>query len=1385
MSDNELLARVLPYVPPYWVRQALVDPYHTLVGREDRIHAAVLFVDISGFTPMSEALSKRGREGVEELSSILDRYFETMSDLVVESGGEVVKFAGDSLLVLFPVQAEHGDAHLGAAIHCSLLMQKAMADFGQVYTSAGTFPLRMKIGMSEGTVYTTTIGDEERGMQPVFAGRPLTRCMQAEDVAGAGEIVVDAALVGRTPGRLDIGEPRGTFRVITEASDVPVLPPMEHLDVSHLEPRQVAALVDRLAPYLPPQFMERVYLGQRGILNEHRPVTIMFAKFGGLDYDRDPSVGRVLQAYFGTMQDCISRYGGRLNEVDIIADGGTLVVFFGAPTAHEDDELRAVSCAWDMQQAVMDVCAAAEVAVGPIRQSIGISTGNVFAGEVGAPVRRTYTVVGDEVNLASRLMNLAQWGEVLVTSWVQKRSAARFDLRAMGEVNVRGKAEPLLLFALTARREDRAHDALLSRLADRHPAIGRSAELAELKRVVDRAWQGVPQLLLVTGEAGVGKSHLIGEMTREWAGRGGVAYVGDCRQYGDEMPYGLWVMLLRDTFALRDSDSSERQREKVTAQLALLSSSLARHSRLLTDLLSSQPTSAARVVGPQSKEWRDRLHGAVLDLLRAMASKQPLLVVLESLHDIDVGSLALVNDLLRGLRGIPLLICAAYRPREDLLLAEEAIPTTRLVLDELSEADSLYLAQSLLKDAGLAPELAPHLVDQARGNPFYVKEIVSALTGTRNADAALGQGSVIPSSISDMILAQLDPLGEGVKLTLRIAAVVGQAFSFGVLRAAHLLPISRRDLAERLARLERLHVVRLDQFGEDIVYRFCHPIAQRVTYAGLLREDRERFHQQVAGALEQVYSHELQERYELLADHLYRGGVLTKASTYLVLAGEHAATARALREALTHLELAEELLTACGTCRPRCAQGMRLRLLLDRGRVRWGLGQVAEAKRDYEAAVVLASDLADAPSQGEALLLLGDIALFHGRYLDSQSLVCQAAQRLSALEDRGPAARGLLLLSRAYALQGDLGQARQYAEQALALQDRASDHSGVARCKSWLGELGFVTGHGAQGMDLLHRAIELAEKAGDQALVAESKLRLAQLCLRRGRWGQALQLCQEGKALCRTSSALADVANGQRVWAMILTQIGAFEQALDSLDEAMLVFTDMDWRLGLASGYWIAGEALLALGRYEESAEKFHQALTLGRSTHTAEIVILAQLGHSKLAAVERNWPEGERLCTEARARARQAQMTPLVLAARLGLARVHLGRGQWRLARREAAQALEVSYRLRCPYDIFRAAATLGEALVELGQADRADRYFGEAFRMTVQLSETLPEPYAQVFLDRRYVRIVRQYAGQASRHEAEAVRRARTQHSRLDGVRLMADVGDQQSGAIGTDIV
>ena len=1349
MTEHQVLQRLLPYVPPYWVRQAAADPTRTLVGREERIYGAVLFVDISGFTPMSEALSRKGREGVDELSRILERYFTVMGELVLADGGEVVKFAGDSLIVIFPAQIDREEAHLGSALHCALRMQEAMAQFEVVRTSSGVFPLRVKIGISEGRLYNTTVGDEQRGMQSVFAGLPLARCMEAESVASAGEIVVDAALLSRTPGRLDVGESRGTFRLIAGASGVPVLPPTTRTGVSDLTAEQAELLFCRLAPYLPGQLIDRIRQGQRDLFGEYRRVTIMFVKFGGLNYDWDPDVGSVLQTYFRTMRDCVIRQGGRLNEVDIVSDGGTLVVFFGAPTAHEDDETRAVACAWEMQQAVADVRLEAGEAASQLRQRIGISSSPVFFGDVGAPARRTYATVGDEVNLASRLMNLAHWGEVVVTGWVERGASGRFEFEAMGEARVRGRSDLVTIHALVGPCQEGAGGELWSNLMDRRPLIGREEELAGLGAVADEAWQGRSQLVLIAGEAGLGKTRLVGKVMQKWTARGGHAYVGDCRLQGMDEEYVPWRSLLHVAFGLRDTDSSVRQLERIETLLTFISPSLARRADLFIDLLGVGGARRPSMPPLWAVERRAQMHDLLIDFVRMISQRQPLLLIFENMHDIDDPSLALLEHLLENLQGFPVLVCAAYRPRGGTFLAQDEIPTTLLVLDEIAESGSLAHARILLENVGLPLDLAAEIVSQTQGNPFYLQELVHSLADVStveglDATQLLSRGRDIPTSISDTIHAQLDHLDEESKLILRIAAVAGREFSVSVLLAAHPGPMSPQDLSACLASLERLHVLRMEQMGSDVRYSFKHRMTRRVIYAGMLRADRERTHLWVAEAIKEVAGHELEPHYRALADHFHRGNALGKAALYHLLSGRRAVAMRADRDALAHYDRAEEILSGLDGRSSRCEVGVRVELLLCRARVHLCLMNTAQAMDDLRRAAALAGRLLDLGSIGEALLGQAEIALCQARYLDATNLLRRAMQPFSSLEDHEAMSRTLLLTARIQGLQGHYSQAAVSVEKARALGDQAPKGPGLANCKSLQGAMFLATGRYREAMEALGRAIQLGRSVGEQGVVVQALSTEAQVFLSRGRWGRAIQSAHQALEISHTLSSPLAKADAQRVLALIYVRVGAFDKAQHLVDEALSTLASAEWRVELMSAFWIAGEVCLTQGRYEDARQRFENALVLGRESGTVEAIVYGQLGLGKLSVAEANWPYGLRLCTEARARARRASLEPGVVAARLGITRVHIARQDWRRAQYEAMQAYDASTRLRCPYEVSQAAALLGEALVGLGQPSRSRRYFSEASAIIEQLASTLPQSMAAVFLEQSYARGVQSHVGE-----------------------------------------
>jgi tetratricopeptide (TPR) repeat protein len=617
--------------------------------------------------------------------------------------------------------------------------------------------------------------------------------------------------------------------------------------------------------------------------------------------------------------------------------------------------------------------------------------------------------------------------------------------------------------------------------------------------------------------------------------------------------------------------------------------------------------------------------------------------------------------------------------------------------------------------------------------------------------------------------------------------VIGQSFSLPVLQAAHPALISRHDLAARLAKLERMHIVRLAHMGAktprsaeenrvgdclpDVYYCFRHDMAQQVIYAGLLNVDRERLHRRVGYALEQVYAADRDPRYGLLAEHFQRGNVTYKAITYALLAGQNAEQARAVREALTFYHQAEEMLLdrkaalAEIKCSPRCAHGLYLTVLLSRARVLRQLMDIPRAVDDYQRALELASQVADLTSQGEALLCLGDIAVNQARYPQARTLIQQAVQRFSALGDRRALTQAWLLLSRICATQGQYADTIRYVELAEDLgslpqrslacsgsafsggsdgrdgsivSDRLDTERYVSPYKAWLQTLYLTTFRSDVDLVVEHELTHRDRGTSDGLVMDGSLIRLSQVLAHRGEWGRAIRLAREGMAAGWASGTLLDVADAKRVLAWTLTQIGAYEEAIGYVGEAMTSYVEADWRAGMASGYCIRGEALIAQGRYEQASACLHRALALGRETYTIQTLVGAQVGLGRLAAIRQQWREGERWCVQARAKARQENLSTGLFDARFWLARVYLGCHEFKRARRQAAQALNLCRRIGFRYGLVRAALVLGEACAGLGQVDLARQRFEQAHDVAQQLAGSLPGHYARIFLGQPCVRAV-----------------------------------------------
>jgi class 3 adenylate cyclase len=493
----------------------------------DRASGAALFADVSGFTPLTEALVQElgPRRGADELTRQLNRVYDALVAEVHHYGGSVMAFSGDAVTCWFD-----GDDGLRATA-CGLAMQQAMAQFSAIGIPSGrTVSLAMKAAVATGAARRFVVGDPQIQVMDVLAGATLDSLARAEHQAGKGEVVLAPAAVTclgdkvRIAAWHDDGKTAERFGVVGGLASPVAASPWPQTLLDALDEQEVR-------PWLLPPVYERLRSGQGEFLAELRPAVALFVCFAGIDYDRDEMAGDKLGAYIRWVQAVLVRYDAYLLQLTMGDKGSSLYAAFGAPIAHEDEAVRAVSAALELQELPADLGFITDV-------QIGLSQGRMRTGAYGGTMRRTYGVLGDDVNLAARLMQAAGSGQILVSQTVRQASAEVFAWQDLSPVRVKGKAEPVAVccpLRVRTRRAIRAH-----RSAYALPMVGRKAELALIEERLAMALGGQGQIIGITGEAGIGKTRLAAEAIQVASDQGLVGYASECESYGTNTSYLVW-----------------------------------------------------------------------------------------------------------------------------------------------------------------------------------------------------------------------------------------------------------------------------------------------------------------------------------------------------------------------------------------------------------------------------------------------------------------------------------------------------------------------------------------------------------------------------------------------------------------------------------------------------------------------------------------------------------------------------------------------------------------------------------------------------------------------------------------------------------------------------
>jgi class 3 adenylate cyclase/tetratricopeptide (TPR) repeat protein len=642
---------------------------------------------------------------------------------------------------------------------------------------------------------------------------------------------------------------------------------------------------------------------------ERRHVTVMICDLVGstaLSARLDPEdMNAVMDAYHAACARITRTYDGFLAEFR----GDGILAYFGYPLAHEDNAERTVRAALDIIAAV----ARLETHAGePLAVRIGIATGLVVIGDLSREgALREHAVVGETPNLAARLQALAEPGTVVVAASTRRLLGDLFRLRDFGLHEVKGIAEPVATWAVegVSDSESRFEAVRTVRLPD---LIGREDEIDFLLERQRLAWNGKGQIVLLSGEPGIGKSRLAAALAEHIAGEPHTRLRYQCSPYHSNSALRPFIAQLERAAGFKADDTSEQRLDKLEALLAIGASQVQAVAPLFAALLSIPFGGRYPPLVLSPTQQRRQTLAALLDRFEGLAHRQPILLSFEDAHWADATSLELLDLTVERVRQLPVLALFTFRPEfEPPWIGLPNVGT--LTLGRLDPNDVENMVARVTGGRALPTEVMKQIVAKTDGNPLFVEELTKAVLETgilvENGEGYRLEGPLpplaIPETLQDSLMARLDRLAP-VREIAQIGAAIGREFSYPLVRT--LVGRDETALKHALAQLEQAELVFRRGEPPEAVYSFKHVLVRDAAYESLLKSRRQQLHGKIARTLEERSAEIVASQPEIAAHHFTEAGLVEPAIDYWLKAGQHAARRSANAEALNHFARGLDLL---------------------------------------------------------------------------------------------------------------------------------------------------------------------------------------------------------------------------------------------------------------------------------------------------------------------------------------------------------------------------------------------------------------------------------------------------------------------------------------------
>ena len=1184
--------------------------------------AASLFLDIAGFTPLTERLMAEGKEGAEILSGLVNGIFSPVIDAVYDHGGFITGLAGDAFTAVFP-ESPDGKTAAAAGLAIIDLFRKQ----GMVRTRLGQYELTAKIGVSSGLVSWGICGTPEHKTY-YFLGPAIDGCARAEQKATAMDVVLDPAFrTAVDPADFEIEDlPEDYFRLRGLKS------------VPRSDPAPMTDLDDRIVrKFVPAAVLDNPQPG------EFRNVASVFVGF------KDPGDASRIERLAAAIIERSDAAACYFEGLDFGDKGCTTLFLFGVPLVYERELERAAEFSLALRREFGD------------RLRCGITFGTVFAGIKGGPRRSSYGVLGDTVNLSARLMMKAEWGEVWVADHVAERLKSRHDLEAIGPQALKGMSRPMPVSKLLQVKpggREKLYPGVM---------VGRTGDLAQLtEQAQGLAGPRFCGVAYVYGDAGMGKSRLAYEFCEGLRASADTRYMPCDNILQKSMnPFVSFFNDYFQTVAIPDAAGRKTRFDEIYEDLvrriegcghpaaADIRAELVRTKSIIAGLIGIRWSgSLYEELEPQAR-FENSLY-AIKNFVQALSILRPTIIVLDDAQWLDADSKKAFEVLTRKIENFPIMIIAAGRFHDDgsrpVLILDPGTPVREIVLSSFDDKTvAEHIGHQL--DGRPSPDLLAFITEKSQGNPFFIEQLCLYLrdNGLIRRDGTgiglIGQGKDLPAGIHAVITARIDRLSRELREMVQLAAVLGNEFESRILWTLISLYRSAIGQGEFESLLQRGENEQIWSAISELRYLFKNALVQEVVYGMQLRQHLRELHELAGAAIERHHPDD-KSYYEDLAYHYEQAENRTRLLVYLEKAGDYARDKYENEKAIgfydkliaIQTDPARRILTQNRKAgildligRWHDAEKMYLENIAaavgDRrqeARDRTDLADLLINMSEFERARVLAEEarkiyenLGDRHGVCTTTRLQGVIRFNQGDHEAAMVYFRMARKIAEEIGDRSELSYIISNMGAVYWSVSDYEKARDHFLEYLAIAEEMRDKMRMGAAILNLGVAYRNLGDDQKAEEYYRRKLEISQELGDKRGLGMVTGNMGAIHLSRGEYDQAMECYRRRIEIAEEMGDRRSVGTAIGNLATIYKALGQLDRALDAFNQAIQMMRTLGIKYNLCSFLDEQSDLFLQMGRIDEARQCNQEALAIAEEYKYAEMIFNCRLMQARLKALQ------------------------------------------------------------------------------------------------------------------------------------------------------------------------